>query len=483
MSKMVLAIDIGASSGRSIIGSLDNEKITIKEIDRFSNGPNEINEVLYWDFSKLLSHIKESITKAEKYGKLNSLAIDTWGVDFGLIDKDGNMINQPVHYRDKRTKGMIDVVTKIVSKKEIFSQTGIQFMELNTLYQLFSIMKNNSFDYKNAERLLFSPDLLSYMLTGNIVAERSIASTSQIYNPIKKTWGYNLINALKINEKLFPDIVDSGTIVGNYKNVSVIAGCGHDTACAFAATPVKENKKSAILSSGTWSLLGCELSQPIINNAVLENEFTNEVGVNNTIRFLKNLNGLWIVQELRRFWNEQNISYTFDDLVRMANKSKPFQYFINPSDESFFSPGDMAERIKTFCKKTGQKTPSSHDEIIRSAFEGLAFLYADTFSSLENLTNFNFEQIHIVGGGCQNKLLNQMTANAVGIPVITGPVEATAIGNILIQLITLGEIPNLIEGRKIIEASFHDEMEIIYPESHQLWKEALKKWKILSRSI
>ncbi len=474
MSKSFLAVDLGASGGKTFIGTLSNKKLSIKEISRFWNGPVDSNGTLYWDFDKLLTHIKKGITTAHSSCPLSSIAIDTWGVDFGLIDKNGKMIRQPVHYRDSRTKGMLKEAFKILPKEAIFEQTGIQFMELNTLYQCMSIRKSSN--YRESKNMLFSPDLLNYMLTGEKVAERTIASTSQLYNPHKKTWAVELIKSFDLRLDLLPQIVDPGTILGQYKDINVIAGAGHDTACAFTATPISANKKSAILSSGTWSLFGCELDHPIINKSALNEEFTNEVGVCDTIRFLKNMNGLWIIQELRHMWNKNGYSYTFEDMVSMAKKATPFQFFIDPSNEDFFAPGDMENRIIVFCKKTNQRSPKSHGEIIRTAFEGLSFLYAKTFHSLKKITNIEFEVIHIVGGGSQNHLLNQMTASAIGLPVISGPVEATAIGNILVQIMSSGEIKNLSEGREIVKASFKKEIHTFYPQENTKHKIAMKQW-------
>lgn len=480
MSKAFIAIDLGASSGRTMLGILDNNNLTIKEINRFWNGPNNNDGVLRWDFSSLLLNIKNGIKLAESEHPISSIAIDTWGVDFGLIDKDGALLEEPVHYRDDRTSGLFEEAFKIVSKKEIYQKTGIQFMELNTLYQCLALKLQNDKNYLKSSNLIFSPDLLSYMLTGKIYAEKTIASTSQFYNPSTHSWDIDLLQRLGIRTDILPELVNSGTNVGFYKEIPVIAGAGHDTACAFAATPIESSTRSAILSSGTWSLFGCELEKPLINDEALNEDFTNEVGINNSIRFLKNMNGLWIIQELKRIWDKNGYSYSFSDMVTMAERATPFKFFINPAHEMFFSPGDMENRIKNFCNLTGQNSPTTHDEIVRAAYEGLAFLYADTFKSLMKITGIPFDNVHIVGGGSKNELLNQMAANSIGIPVISGPIEATAIGNILIQMIAMGEIGNIDYGRSLVKNSFKNEIEKYEPTEHGEWLKAKDKWKIYS---
>ncbi len=483
MSKAFIAIDLGASSGRTMLGILEDNHLTIKEINRFWNGPNNVEGVLRWSFTSLLSNIKDGIRLAEAEHPISAIAIDTWGVDFGLIDKNGDLLEEPVHYRDNRTSGLLEEAFNLVSKKDIYQKTGIQFMELNTLYQCLALKFKNDRSYLISSNLIFSPDLLSYMLTGKIYAEKTIASTSQFYNPSTQSWDIDLLKRMGIRTDILPELIDTGTNIGFYNEIPVIAGAGHDTACAFAATPLKDGNRSAILSSGTWSLFGCELEKPLINDNALNEDFTNEVGINNSIRFLKNMNGLWIIQELKRIWNENGFSYEFSDMVAMAERAPPFQFFINPSNELFFAPGDMESRIKNFCIKTGQSSPATHDEVVRTAYEGLAFLYSDTFDSLEKITKLSFDTIHIVGGGSKNQLLNQMTANSIGLPVISGPTEATAIGNILVQMIALGEIDNISNGRSLIRKSFKNEIKRFEPINEKEWSEAKNNWKLFSKPI
>ncbi len=484
MKKHYLAVDLGASSGRTMVGTLDDGKLTLKEMNRFWNGPTEVRGTLLWDFVHLFRNIKEGIALAKKeFGDgLVSMGIDTWGVDFGLFDADGKLLRNPVHYRDGRTAGMFGQVFERMPKAEVFSQTGLQFMELNTLYQLMALSLEDSFQYRSAKTLLFSPDLLGYWLTGNMVAERSIASTSQFYNSATKDWAFDLLEKLGIRTDLFAELVDPGTVIGDADGLPVVAVGGHDTASAFAAVPVVEGEQCAFLSSGTWSLLGTELPEPIINDDVLAANFTNEVGVCDTIRFLKNLSGLWIIQELRRVWNEQDCDYSWSAMEHMALEAQPFEFFVDPSDDVFLAPGDMAVRIQEYCTRSGQNRPETHSQILRAAYEGLALLYASVCEVLEKLTGRTLETLRIVGGGCKDTLLDQLAANATGRKVITGPTEATATGNLIMQMLAMGDIQSLEEGRKIIRNSFAEETKEFEPRDSKAWKSALEKWRGICRA-
>lgn len=477
--KHYLAVDLGASSGRTIVGTYDDGKLTLKEMNRFWNGPTKINGRLFWDFVHLFRNIQEGIALAKKeFGsELVSMGIDTWGVDFGLLDSDGKLLGNPVNYRDARTVGMFDQVFTRVPKAEVFGQTGVQFMELNSLYQLMALSLEDSVQYNTASKMLFVPDLLNYWLTGTMAANRSFASTSQFYNPVTKDWAYDLLERLGIRTDLFAELVDSGTVLGETDGLPVVNVGSHDTASAFAAVPVAEGEHCAFLSSGTWSLLGTELPEPVINDDALAANFTNEVGVCDTIRFLKNLSGLWIIQELRRVWMEQGHEYTWDEMAEMALLSKPFEFFIDPSAELFVAPGDMAARIQQHCERTGQATPTKHGQILRAAYEGLALLYADTYRNLETLSGRTLDVLRIVGGGCKNKTLNQFAADATGRKVVTGPIEATAVGNLVVQMLAMGNIKSLDEGRTIIRNSFASETEVYEPQNTADWQVALEKWR------
>ncbi len=483
MKKHYVAVDLGASSGRTIVGTLQDGKLSLKEMNRFWNGPTEIDGALHWDFVHLFRNIKEGIALARKeFGDgLVSIGIDTWGVDFGLFDSDGKLLSEPVNYRDSRTAGMMEKVFERVPKEEVFAQTGIQFMGLNTLYHMMALSEANSVQYKTADKMLFSPDLLNYWLSGRMVAERSIASTSQFYNPVTQDWAYDLLEKLGIRTDLFAELVDPGTVIGDTEGLPVVAVGSHDTASAFAAVPVTEGEQCAFLSSGTWSLLGTELPAPVITDDALEANFTNEVGVCNTIRFLKNLSGLWIIQELRRAWAEQGHHYEWDEMAEMALLSAPFEFFIDPSDEVFVAPGDMSVRIQAYCERTGQNVPEKHGQILRTAYEGLALLYADTYETLEALGGRQLDVLRIVGGGCQNKTLDQFAADATGRKVVTGPIEATAVGNLITQMLAMGDIQSLGEGREIIQNSFSDETEVYEPQDVAAWQTGLEKWRLTCR--
>lgn len=484
MKKHYLAVDLGASSGRVIVGTLDNGKLSLEQMNRFWNGPTEINGTLYWDFVHLFRNIKEGVALAQaKYGdKIDSMGIDTWGVDFGLIDTDGKLIGNPVNYRDSRTEGMFDKVFEKVPRREVYEKTGIQFMELNTLYQMMALSNSDSAQYKAADKLLFSADLLGYWLTGNMVAERTMASTSQFYNPKTHDWAYDLLEDLGIRTDLFAKLVDPGTMLGDYNGIPVVSVCGHDTACAFAAVPVEEGEKSAFMSSGTWSLLGSELSEPVITDAALEGNFTNEVGIGKSIRFLKNMCGSWILQELKRCWNEQGCEYGWPEMDTMADAADPLKYFIDPNDAIFSTPGDMPTRIQDFCEQSGQGRPESHGAIIRCYYESMALLYADTFLGLEEISGEKLDKLRIVGGGSQNFALDQFVANGIGRDVVIGPIEATAIGNLITQMLAVGDIQSLAEGREIIRNSFAKETRKFEPQDTAAWQTALEKWRATCRA-
>lgn len=479
MAKHYIAVDLGASSGRVMVGTLAGGKLTLTEMNRFWNGPTEIDGTLYWDFVHLFRNIKEGIALARQVfgGGLVSLGIDTWGADFGLLDSNGKLLGNPVNYRDTRTSGMFDKVFEKVPKEEVFGQSGIQFMELNTLYQMMALSLSDSVEYRVADKLLFVPDLLNYWLTGEMKAERSCASTSQFYNPVTKGWAYDMLEKLGIRTDLFAELVDPGTVIGEADGLPVVAVGSHDTASAFAAVPVVAGEECAFLSSGTWSLLGAELKEPVINDGALAANFTNEVGVCDTIRFLKNLSGFWILQELKRAWKEEGNDYSWSEMDVMADAVEPLQFFFDPSAPEFAVPGDMAKRIKEACDKSGQESPKTPGEFIQACYENLALLYADTFDTLEKLSGRKLSTLRIVGGGSSCAAINQGAANALGRKVITGPKEATAIGNLITQMLAMGQIDTLEEGRAIIRDSFADEVGEFVPQDIEVWKDALAKWR------
>ena len=471
--KTVLSVDLGAESGRVMAVTFNGRSLTQHELHRFPNTTVTINGTLHWDFLRLWRDIQTGIEKGKALNPA-SIGVDTWGVDFGLLDKQGNLIGNPVHYRDGRTDEMMARVFEIVPRADVFAQTGIQFMALNTLYQLMSLVENRSPQLDIADTLLFSPDLLNYWLTGRKASELSIASTSQMFNPQTGTWATDLLDKLNIPSNILPEIVPSGTRLGEYEGIPVIAPACHDTGSAVAAVPTT-TANFAYLSSGTWSLFGLEMPQPVISNAALSANVTNEGGVYGTTRLLKNLMGMWLLQQSRVAWAAQNESFSYAELVEMAEKARPFRSFINVNDPLFIKHGDMPDRIQSFCKQTGQPAPQSKGEIVRSILESLAMGYRDTLAQITAVSDQQVDVIHIVGGGTQNKLLNQMTANATGLPVVTGPIEATVIGNAIVQLITLGEIADLEQGRAIVANM--DELQRYEPQDTAVWNEGYDRYQ------
>lgn len=475
-NKTVLAVDLGAESGRVMAVHFNGRSLTLEELNRFPNTTTTVNNTLHWDFLRLWRDIQVGIAQGKALNPA-SIGVDTWGVDFGLLDKQGTLIGNPVHYRDSRTVGKMERVFEIVPRSELFAQTGIQFMELNTLYQLMSMVDSQSPQLDIADTLLFSPDLLNYWLTGAKVCESSIASTSQMVNPQTGTWATDMLDKLGIPTHFLPEIVPSGTHLGEYDGIPVIAPACHDTGSAVAAVPA-QTKDFAYLSSGTWSLFGLEVPQPILSEAASATNITNEGGVYGTIRLLKNVMGLWFVQQSRAIWNAQGEKLSYGELVTMAQAASPLRSLVNVNDSRFIAPGDMPARVQAFCRETGQPVPQSKGEIIRTILESLALAYRDSLTQVSSVASASsVSVIHIVGGGTQNKLLNQMTADATGLPVVTGPIEATVIGNALVQLISLGEITNITEARQIV-AEMGD-MERYEPNVAEtaVWQAAYEKYK------
>lgn len=488
MNKKVLAFDFGASSGRAMFAKYEDGKITLKEVHRFSNDPVNLNNTLYWDFLRLFHEVKQGILKAKQHGGFDSIGIDTWGVDFGLIDKNGDLISNPVHYRDLRTEGIPDEVFKRISKEEIYERTGIQFMRINTLYQLYYLVKNKPEIIERAEKVLLMPDLFAYFLTGNKRSEQTIASTSNMVNPYTKTWDKEILSSLDIPERIFPKMIKPGETYGMLKEsiaqelgcprVPVIAVSTHDTASAVLAVPA-ETEDFVYISCGTWSLFGSELESPIINNMSSAANFTNEGGYNNTIRFLKNIMGLWIFQESCRQWKREGKEIVYRELDKKAENSPPFKCFIDPDAPEFETPGNLPGRIREFCRKTGQYVPETDGEIVRCIFESLAMKYRYSLEGLSKITNKEYDRIHMVGGGINAKILCEFTASACNTDVLAGPIEATALGNAAAQFISLGAIENEKTARKIIENSI--DFAKYKPENTQAWDRAYTEFlKILN---
>lgn len=484
MLKM-LAFDYGAGSGRAILGRFDGGKLELEEVHRFPNEPVMANGTIYWDILRLLHEMKQGILKCKKDGNgdLAGVGTDTWGVDFGLIDNKGELLGNPVHYRDDRNEGMIEEACKIVPKREIYEQTGLQFLKFNTLYQLLSMKINNSPMLEKASTMLFMPDLLNYFLTGEKATEYTIASTSQMLDVWRGEWAKPLLEKMDIPLHMLTDIINPGTVIGNVSkfvqdelgigSIPVIAVAEHDTGSAVMSVP-SERDRFAYLSSGTWSLLGIESSSPIINDTTFELNYTNEGGFNRTIRFLKNIMGLWIYEECRRAWSRAGEVIGYSELGEAASKAEPFISLIDPDDDLFYSPGNMPDKIVEFCRKTGQAVPESKGAFVRCIMESLAFRYRMAIEGLEKIAGYTIPVLHIVGGGTKNDLLNTFTANAVGRPVITGPAEATAVGNLVCQLIALGEVSGLSQARQLIRRSFSTKGYL--PADNEAWDEAYEKF-------
>ena len=466
MNKYV-AVDLGAESGRVIVGNLQEIDI----VHRFPNKPIRIGDSIFWNILGIFGEIKKGLKNAfEKYPKqIRSIGIDTWGVDFGLLDSEGVLIGNPYHYRDRRTDGMMDRVFSEVSRDKVYRETGVQFMQINTLYQLFSFARNKPGLFKAAKHFLTIPDLLNYWLTGIMKNEYSIATTTQLYNPSKRAWSENIIEELNLKREIFNEIVMPGTEIGKLlphiteetgagPDVAVIAPGCHDTACAVASVPSTGQSEYAYLSSGTWSLLGIESPRPVISGKSLEYNFTNEGAADGGIRVLKNIMGLWILQECRRFWTEQGKEYSYARLADMAEAAGTVDFRIDPDDPRFLKPGlidnSMADRIREYCRETEQKPPESDAGIVRGILESLADKYAVTIHELEEISGRSIEKLYIIGGGSRNSLLCRLTADASGITVYAGPVEATALGNIMIQSLSAAEIGSISQGRGIIRENF-----------------------------
>lgn len=487
-TKNYLALDLGAESGRSVIGSFDGEKLSLAEAHRFPHNPVFLPDGLHWNALRQFSEIKTGIAKGIQQcgGNVTSLGIDTWGVDYGLLDKKGALLGNPFHYRDSRTDGMVDKVFRKVKREEIFGITGNQFMQLNTIFQLFAMAATRSPQLEIAHRLLFMPDLFNYWLTGVQVNEYTIASTSQLLNAKTRAWAKPLAQKLGIPSRIFAPIVQPGTVLGPLlKNVAgevggaklkVVAPGTHDTASAVAAVPA-ETDSYVYLSSGTWSLMGIETPRPVINATSLKYNVTNEGGVCNTIRVLKNITGLWLVQECRREWAAAGEELDYAQIAEMARQAQPFLAVISPEEPSFLKPGDMPNKIVAYCRKTGQKVPETKGQIVRLAFESLALMYRWTFGKLEELAGKRLDVLHIVGGGAQNKLLNQMAADSVRRPVVTGPIEATGTGSVLMQMLAMKDIKTLAEGRAIVRRSF--ETHVYEPRHDDAWDEAYAKFNTM----
>jgi rhamnulokinase len=485
-SSKYLAVDFGAESGRTILGSIADNKIELQEINRFKTKQYEKAGHFRWDMAYLFGELQNGIrlTAQQGHNNLAGIAVDTWGVDFGLLDKKGQLLEDPVIYRDARTEGMVENVFELLTFEQMYDLTGIQLMQINTVFQLRSLVVNRKSLLSDSDTLLFIPDLFNFLMTGEKVSEYTISSTSQLLDARTREWANELFTNLDIPLDIMAPVLQPGTSIGRLdrklaadaglEQVEVIAAGSHDTASAVAAVPAV-GRNWAYLSSGTWSLLGVELDEPIISVQSRQNNFTNEGGVDGKIRFLKNAMGLWLVQRCQKDWARQERVLDYAELVELAKRAPEFKCVLNPDHQSFLNPADMPEAIETFCRTTGQKVPGSKGEFVRIILESLAFRYRSIVDSINSMRPEPIEVLHIVGGGCQNELLNQFTANAVGIPVIAGPVEATSLGNIIVQAITKRDLPDLVAGRELVRNSFP--LKQFEPQYVDTWQEMYDKSK------
>jgi len=480
-----LAVDLGAESGRAVLGKLEGRKLSVHEVRRFHNTPLTLSGHIHWNVYALFDEIKEAMKEgaAAMGARPASVGVDTWGVDFGLLARDGSLLGLPFCYRDHRNAGAMEDYFKLVPRPALYEATGIQFMPFNTLFQVYAMVRERSPLLAAAADLLFMPDLFNYLLTGKKAAEFTIATTSQMLDPRTRAWIPGLFQAMGLSKRILQDIVEPGTVLGPITDelaaetglfeVPVVATAGHDTAAAVAAVPA-EGRDWAYISSGTWSLVGVEESAPVISPASLESNFTNEGGVGGTIRFLKNVTGLWLVQGCRKVWAKDGL-LSYEDLVRAAADAPPFAAFIDPDNPDFLNPPDMPEAVTAFCRRTGQKPPGSRAAMVRSLLESLALKYRHVIDQLRLVLGHPVERIHVIGGGSRNDLLCRFTANATGLPVVAGPAEATAVGNILVQAMAMGRVASPAEIRAIIRESF--ELRTYAPADTAAWDAAYARFR------
>ena len=489
-----LALDLGAESGRGLLGRFDGDRLTLEEVHRFPNGPVRMLDSLHWDVPRLFDEMKAALRKAAAgHPGLDGVGVDTWGVDFGLVGRGDTLLGNPVHYRDPRTVGMMDAAFRLVPRERIYEVTGLQFLPINSLYQLLALKTAHSPLLDVAETMLMIPDLFGWLLTGRRAGERTDASTTQLLDPRDGEWSGELCEGLGLPRSILPDLIDPGTELGPLRGsvadelgigvpLTVLAPATHDTASAVAAVPTRGTGTNppdwCYLSSGTWSLLGVEVPRPVIDEATLRYNFTNEGGVVGTTRLLKNIMGLWLVQECRRTWARAGRDYSYDELIARAKAAPAFATLVEPDDPTFLPPGDMPARLAAFASRTGQPIPAEEGAFVRCALESLALKYRWTIRRLERILGTTIRAVHVVGGGSRNALLCQFTADACGIPVHAGPIEATAAGNVLLQAMARRRIGTLADARAIVAASFP--VDVYEPRDVAAWEDAYGKFEGLA---
>ena len=481
--KRMLAADFGASSGRVMAGDFDGTRMEVRTLHRFLNEPVWLFDTMHWDFLRLFHELKEGIRKAGASG-VDSIGVDTWGVDFGLLDREGRLLENPVHYRDARTAGMLEKAFEKLDRNRFYEITGNQFMEINTAFQLLALKEKNPALLEQADRLLLMPDLFNYYLSGVAASEYTIASTTQLMDAARREWSGEVMQALGISQRIFPESVKPGTVLGplcpsvcrelSMEPFSVVAAAGHDTQCALAAVPSGQDD-FIFVSCGTWSLFGTELPEPVIHADSARYNVTNEGAFGGRISFLKNIIGLWLIQESRRQWIREGQEYDFGGLEAMAATEKGNRSFVDPDDPVFVPAGDIPARIRAYCEKTGQAIPDTPARIVRCIDESLALKYRVAMEEICACTKKTYSCIHLVGGGANSRLLCQLVADVCGVPVHAGPVEATACGNLAIQLAAAGEVSGLSQMREVIAAS--EDICIYEPRAHESWEDTYQHFK------
>jgi rhamnulokinase len=487
-----LALDLGAESGRAVLGRLKSGRLSVQEIARFRNEPVFYNGGWHWDAPRLWLEIRSALQSVGSHGvdQLHSIGIDTWGVDYALLGDNGALLENPFHYRDKRTDGMMERVLKVLPAEKMYAATGIQFLPFNTLYQLYAARIRTPRLLELAEHFVTMPDLFNFWMTGKIFGEYTNASTTQFLDVNKKQWAADLLEKLGLPTRILPRLIEPGTVIGSLlpeisaghpalSATQVIAPACHDTGSAFAA--VETGRHVALISSGTWSLLGTELAQPVVTEQARQLNFTNEGGVAGTVRLLKNITGLWLLERCRRDWEMEGLNFGYEELLDQAAAKPPLQHSIAPNDSTFVLPPSMPRAIVEFCGNTGQSKPTTPGAITRCVLESLALMYCNVLESLESLVGAAFNEIRIVGGGSRNDLLNQFTADATGRRVLAGPVEATALGNLAMQMVGTGAVESLAEGRSIIARCFPPR--VFEPHHSQQWEKAYENFCSLNSKI
>jgi rhamnulokinase len=478
------AVDLGAQSGRVAVGRFDGERLGVTEVHRFPNVPVRVRDTLHWDILRVYRDVLDGLrAAAREAGHVGSVAVDSWGVDFGLIDSQGRLVQNPVHYRDGRRARAMDAVLAQVPARELYDRTGIQLMPINTVFELGAMAAEADPALDAAGTMLLIPDLLHYWFCGAATTEFTNATTTQCYDPHEGGWATDLLDRLDVPTRLLPDIVQPGTRLAplgatvaeetRLGNADVIAVATHDTGSAVAAVPFRQ-PGSVFISVGTWSLVGLEVQAPVITDAAFAANLTNEGGIDGTFRLLRNVTGLWLIHECRRVWAEEGHEHSFDQLVALAKDAPALQSFIDPNDAAFDDPGDMPARVRAFCAHTGQPEPVDPGAVVRCILESLALKHAQTIDLLASVAGVTPREIHVVGGGARNELLCRWTAEAAGLPVLAGPEEATLLGNMLVQVMALGEIASLAEGRELIRASVAPTS--FEPQETSKWQEAKERF-------